>query len=179
MRMLVVVALGCVALFSKVSAAQPTTPPPCESKPEWIQYIQNLDDGWKIDFVGEPQSAPHLARLLTSQPGFVEVEVTENESKRKFFKWTDVIVDTCKHSAELKTEYLRVTHVYAYAVEGKVFAYGVYGVCGHMEKSVWIGAGCETGLMITDTTGSGKFDSLQFGRWTPSTVPDWVHKAVN
>ena len=86
------------------------------------------------------------------------------------------MVDQCNHAATLRPFWLRIEHISAFSVKGRVFAWSVYGNCGFFEGR-WLGAGCDTGVLLTDTTGNGKFDYLQIGVWAPRQLPEWVGAA--
>ncbi len=102
--------------------------------------------------------------------------MSEYTSRRKYLAWTEVIVYPCNHSVSLRTERLLIENVYGFSVKGRVFAYDVKGNCGTLEDGVWHAAGCDTYVLIMDTTGNGKFDFLRLGVENPREVPAWVRK---
>ena len=168
--LLVLAAAPSVSLMGQAAPETKT----CTAKPEWITKISK-PEGWDTSFVGNARRPP-FESPFTSGPELASIDQTEYPAREKYFAWTEVVVDSCLHSASLKTQHLLIQRVYGYALNGKTFAYGVFGNCGSLEKGVWVAAGCDTTLLLTDTTGNGRFDSLQFGVWAPKSVPDWLEK---
>jgi hypothetical protein len=79
-------------------------------------------------------------------------------------------------SASLKVQHLRLAHVYGYSKNGNIFGHVLSGNCRSLERGVWIAAGCDTSIALTNTLGKKKFDLLEIGKSMPSSVPDWVDK---
>jgi hypothetical protein len=163
-------AVPSTLLFAQ--AAQETKP--CDAKPDWILQLRKPDEGWDTSFVDRAHKPVRVGLARSGGSELAGVVRTEYAARKKYFTWTEVVVDPCDHSARLRTRHLLIEQVYGYSRNRKTFAYGVYGNCGDLENGRWISASCDTGALLVDTTGNGKFDLLHFGVWAPSTVPDWV-----
>jgi hypothetical protein len=176
-RVILVFALGLLALPGARLAGQATPEAkPCDAKPDWFLQVSKPDSGWDTGFVGRAHKLGHEAPALTAKPGFEGVHEAEYAARQKYFKWIELVAYPCEHRVSLKTQRLLIGHVYAFTKNGKTFALAVQGNCGNLVKGEWHAAGCDTGILLIDTTGSGKFDSLRIGRSAPDAVPAWVDK---
>jgi hypothetical protein len=146
----------------------------CTAKSDWITAVRKPDQGWNIDLIDNAHKIRQGRQTVGSDPAYQDVLETEYAIKNKYFAWTDVVVNPCDHSASLRTQHLRVDHAYGFSWRGKTFAYLFYGNCGALENGEWVSASCVTGIMVSDTTGTGRFDFLQFGKMGPSAIPEWV-----
>ena len=172
---------ACVVLLvagwnSQLAAQDEPVPKPCDAKPDWILQVSKPDAGWDTGFVDKAHKLGRDGPILTSKPDLEGVVVSEYPKRRKYFIWTEVVAYSCDHSATLRTERILIAHIYGYAKKGKTFAYAVLGNCGKLEQGAWHAAGCDVGVLLMDTTGTGRFDLLRIGRESPISTPDWVNR---
>lgn len=149
----------------------------CNDKSEWFSQVRKPDEGWNTDFIDKAHKLGHETSMESSaEPAYKDVIRTEYVIRDKYFPWIEVIVNNCDHSVSLRTQHLRVDHIFGFSQNGKTFAYALSGNCGSLEKGVWIAAGCDTSILLLDTKGAGKFDFLHYGAASLPMIPEWVKK---
>jgi hypothetical protein len=164
--------LFCVDLSAQVAQQEK----PCEAKSNWILKVRQPDSGWDVGSVDRTHKLGSGGPAMNSVLGFEEVVGTKYALRRKYFAFTEVVVNPCDHSVSLRTEHLLLKQAMGFSLHGKTFALALFGNCGRLEKRTWIAAGCDTYVTLTDTSGSGRFDLLLIGKATPESVPVWVTK---
>src|SRR5258708_13291944 len=125
-----------VSLTSFLTAQNSSETTLCDAKPDWITQVRRPADGWDTKFVGVPRKFSRPTPVLTSQPGFEDVLMSEYTSRRKYLAWTEVIVYPCNHSVSLRTERLLIENVYGFSVKGRAFAYDVKANSATLEDAL-------------------------------------------
>jgi hypothetical protein len=175
-KAILAVALFFVVPSIRIAAQTAPETKPCASSPIWLSPVRKPEEGWTIGFVDKARMLYPETPMASLYPALKGVFQSEYAVKERHFTYVEAYVDPCDHSAYLRTRYLHVEHVYAFVKNGKIFAYGMYGGCESWFKGELMPDACVMSILLTDTTGSGKFDSLRAGRDNPDTIPAWVGK---
>lgn len=173
-RKLLVLVVFLIALQAASFCQSSPESKPCSTKPDWYTQVQQPDSGWDVAVVDRGQKMGTSARGLSTNPALEGTRWTEYALRGKYFAFTEVVVDSCSRKVTLRTQHLLLEHAYGVSNDDRTFALVLSGNCGTLEGNVWTAAGCDTSIMLVDTTGSGIFDLMKIGRMAPDSIPVWV-----
>lgn len=119
-----------------------------------------------VDFRHKLAEVPLYGRLE-------HVVRTDYALRNEFFPWSEVVVDDCQHKAVLRSLFLQVRRAWGLTLNGKRFSVTLSGELGEMHEGRQVPWGGVTEITLIDTTGTGKFDLLQYGM-VPESIPAWI-----
>ena len=132
-------------------------------------HVHKPGSGWDVSIFDRD----HKSREVTLHGKFEHVVRTDYATLGDSFLFTQVLADTCQREATLKTLSLHVMRVWGFAVNGKTFALTMSGDVGEIQDGQRVPWMAATEITLVDTTGSGKFDLLEWCMG-PDSIPTWA-----
>ena len=159
----------CLSLLWMCFALAALAQAPSSSCVLSMVHVHKPDTGWDVSIF----DFHHKTREVPLHGELEQVVRTDYAILGGSFLFTQVLADTCQHEATLKPLYLRVMRASGFALNGKTFALTMSGEIGDIKDGhqvPWMGV---TEITLVDTTGTGKFDLLEWGMG-PDSIPAWV-----
>lgn len=160
----------CSAVFLVCALAAPAQVSSSQCVKWKATHVRKSGTGWDVslvDFHRRSGERPLHGRLE-------HVVRTDYSTVADLFLYTEALVDPCQHEVGLRTLFLQVTRAWGLALNGKTFAVTLSREIGEMQEGRRVPWGGITEITLIDTTGTGKFDLLEYGM-VPDSIPAWTN----